>query len=75
MTFSSSYFTISPSGYSSYFDIEYTVTKSDGTTKPTWLTFTDSGTDIDFRVYSNSLSDVGTYTISLTATATITSDG
>ena len=53
LTFSVAYFTITPSTKASSFTIDHEVTKSDGTTKPDWLSVTDSGTDLDFSVYSD----------------------
>jgi hypothetical protein len=67
-TFSAAYYTISPSEAASDFVITYTVTQSDGTAIPSWLTWTDSGTDHDFSIYSTDNSDKGTYTIKLTGT-------
>jgi hypothetical protein len=69
LTFSGAYYSISPAAARSSFNITYTVTKSDGTTIPSWLTWSDSGTDLDFRVYSTTNSDKGTYTIKITGTA------
>ncbi len=52
VTFSAAYYTITPSVAASEFVITYTVTQSDGTAIPSWLTWTDSGTDHDFSIYS-----------------------
>jgi hypothetical protein len=73
-TFSVAYFTMTPTSQSSKFTITYSVTKSDGTDIPSWLTYVDSGTDLDFTADSNSASDKGTYTIMISATSK-TSDG
>ena len=69
LSFSAAYYSISPVAAKSSFVITYTVTKSDGTAIPPWLTWSDSGTDLDFRVYSTTNSDKGTYTIKITGTA------
>ena len=68
-TFSVSYFTLSPSTMSSRFTRSYTVTLDDGSALPSWITWTDSGTDLDFTVYTTDVSKRGTYTIKITATA------
>ena len=69
LSYSAAYYSISPVAAKSSFVITYTVTKSDGTSIPSWLTWSDSGTDLDFRVYSTTNSDKGTYTIKITGTA------
>jgi hypothetical protein len=68
-TFSVSYFTISPSTMSGHFTLSYTVTQDDGTALPSWITWTNSGTDLDFTVYTADNTKQGTYTIKITATA------
>ena len=54
---------------SSRFTRSYTVTLDDGSALPSWITWTDSGTDLDFTVYTTDVSKRGTYTIKITATA------
>ena len=70
-TFTVNHFTISPSVAESKFEITYTVTKSDGGTIPTWLTFIDSGSVFTFTVATSDCDfpNVGIYTIKITATA------
>ena len=72
VTFSVAYFTISPTTKATSFTIQHEVTLSDGTSLPSWVTVTDSGTDLDFSVFSNDNDDKGTYTIMIQATATVT---
>ncbi len=69
LTFSAAYYTISPTVATSSFIISYTVTQSSGTSIPSWLTWSDSGTDLDFTVYSTNNSDIGVYTIKITGSA------
>ena len=57
------------------FTLSHVVTKSDDSALPTWLTFVDSGSSFDFIANSTDSADVGSYTIKITATATLTSDG
>jgi hypothetical protein len=68
-TFSVSYFTISPTSMANHFWIKYTVTQEDGSALPTWITCTNSGSDLDFSVYTTDNTKHGTYTIKITATA------
>jgi hypothetical protein len=68
-TFSVSYFYITPTSHAWHFSIKYNVTQEDGTALPSWITWTDSGSDLDFRVYTTDNSKHGTYSIKITATA------
>ena len=69
LNFSAAYFSISPVGIKSEFNITYTVTKSDGSAMPSWLTWTDSGTDHDFSIYSINNNNKGTHLIKITGIA------
>ena len=71
LTFYTSYYTISPTAANSQFDITYALTQSNGATSPSWLTMTDTGTNLKFTVYSTTNSDRGQYTMLLTGTATL----
>lgn len=72
-TFIVNHFTISPSVAESQFTITYTITKSDDSIIPTWLTFVDSSGVFTFTVATNDCDfpDVGTYNLKITATATL----
>jgi hypothetical protein len=69
LNYSVAYFSITPSVAKTEFTISHTSTLSDGSALPSWLTFTDSGTDLDFKIYSENNNDKGTYSIKITATA------
>ena len=69
-----SYFTISPSSSSKEYILTHVVKKSDGSSLPSWLTLLDSEFFFYFSVYSNTYTDSGTYSFTITATAKM-SDG
>ena len=69
LVYSVSYFWITPTSAKSEFTITYATTLSNGSAAPSWLTLTDSGTDLDFKIFSEDNDDKGTYTIKITATA------
>jgi uncharacterized membrane protein len=67
--FSVSYFTISPASMDEHFWYSFTVTQEDGSALPSWITWTDSGSDLDFSVYTTDNTKHGTYSIKITMTA------
>ena len=52
-----------------HFWIFYTVTQDDGTALPSWITWTDSGSDLYFTVYTTDNLKHGIYNIKIAATA------
>lgn len=72
--FSVDLFTISPVAESSDFTITYEVLLSNGSDLPSFLTWSESSSSLDFIISGAEYSDEGGHIVSISATATLISD-